>query len=125
MRGDDNGYKKKINNLKDYAELAQASYFYFDLERYVLESDMSITLNEIISSNYNGKMAGEKEKIGKEYHFIGKKKLNGEFSEIQAKNFAERYEIYFHQANTASGFSAALFYDTQFRIIHINLWRIK
>ncbi|GAD18946.1 hypothetical protein [Helicobacter fennelliae] len=43
MRGDDNGYKKKINNLKDYAELAQASYFYFDLERYVLESDMSIT----------------------------------------------------------------------------------
>ena len=111
MRGDDNGYKKKINNLKDYAELAQASYFYFDLERYVLESDMSITLNEIISSNYNGKMAGEKEKIGKEYHFIGKKKLNGEFSEIQAKNFTKRYEVKIHQNNTLHGFSATLFYD--------------
>lgn len=40
-------------------------------------------------------------------------KLNGKFSEIQAKNFAQRYKIYFHQANTLSGFSATLFYDTQ------------
>ena len=31
-------------------------------------------------------------------------KLNGEFSEIQAKNFAKRYKIKFHQANTLSGF---------------------
>ncbi|WP_276950839.1 Mbeg1-like protein [Helicobacter rodentium] len=40
-------------------------------------------------------------------------KLNGEFSEIQAKNFAKRYKIKFHQANTLSGFSATLFYDIQ------------
>lgn len=56
-------------------------------------------------------MAGEKEKIGKEYHFIGKKKLNGEFSEIQAKNFTKRYEVKIHQNNTLHGFSATLFYD--------------
>lgn len=108
------GNKKKINNLKDYAELAWASYFYFDLDECVLkENDIKITTNEIISLSYNGKMAGEKEKIGEEYHFISKKKLNGEFSEIQAKNFAQRYKIYFHQPNTLSGFSATLFYDTQ------------
>lgn len=39
-------------------------------------------------------------------------KLNGEFGEIQAKNFAKRYEVIFHQPNTTSGFSATLFYDT-------------
>ena len=59
------------------------------------------------------KMAGEKEKIGEKYDFIGKRKLNGEFGEIQANTFIKRYKIKFHQANTASGFSATLFYDTQ------------
>ncbi|HFF9557095.1 TPA: Mbeg1-like protein [Campylobacter jejuni] len=39
--------------------------------------------------------------------------LNGEFGEIQAKNFAKKYEIKFHQPNTASGFSATLFYDKE------------
>ncbi|OCR11968.1 hypothetical protein BA919_09045 [Helicobacter pullorum] len=38
-------------------------------------------------------------------------KLNGEFGEIQAKNFAKRYEIIFHQPNTPTGFSATLFSD--------------
>lgn len=38
-------------------------------------------------------------------------KLNGEFSEIQAKNFAKRYEVIFHQPNTLTGFSATLFSD--------------
>ena len=40
-------------------------------------------------------------------------KLNGEFGEIQAQNFAKRYKIYLHQPNTLMGFSATLFYDTQ------------
>ncbi|WP_240811456.1 lipase family protein, partial [Campylobacter helveticus] len=40
-------------------------------------------------------------------------KLNGEFSELQAKNFSQRYEVKFHQPNTASGFSATLFYDKE------------
>ncbi|RDU59407.1 hypothetical protein CQA53_11490, partial [Helicobacter didelphidarum] len=105
--------KQAINHLRDYAELAQASYFYFDLDEYVLQDDTPITLYEIIALNYKDKMAGKKEKIGKEYHFVSKDKLNGEFGEIQAQRFAKRYKIYFHQPNTRSGFSATLFYDTQ------------
>lgn len=40
-------------------------------------------------------------------------KLNGEFGELQTKNFIQRYEVQFHQPNTTSGFSATLFYDKQ------------
>lgn len=106
--------KAKIDDLRDYAELAQASYFYFDLEGYELkENNIKLTLNEIISLKYNGKMAGKKEQIGNEYHFIDKKELNGEFSEMQTNEFTKRYKIYFRQPNTASGFSATLFYDAQ------------
>ena len=104
----------KLDDLKNYAELAQASYFYFDLDGYVLkENNITITLNEIISSNYNGKTAGKKIKIGHEYYLTDTRELNGEFGELQAKEFIKRYKIYFHQANTVSGFSATLFYDTQ------------
>ncbi|WP_223209635.1 Mbeg1-like protein, partial [Campylobacter coli] len=39
--------------------------------------------------------------------------LNGEFGELQTKNFIQRYEVQFHQPNTTSGFSATLFYDKQ------------
>ena len=106
--------KTQINNLKDYAELAQASYFYFDLESYILqENETIITLNELVSLSYNGKIVGKKEKVGQEYSFIGKGELNGEFGEIQAQNFAKRYTIKFHQPNTFSGFSATLFYDKE------------
>ncbi|MWV68742.1 lipase family protein, partial [Helicobacter saguini] len=106
--------KQIVSDLKDYAELAWASYFYFDLEKYVLQkNDNMVTLYEIINLNYKGRMAGKKEKIGKEYYFVSKDKLNGEFGELQAQNFAKRYQIYFHQPNTKSGFSATLFYDTQ------------
>ena len=106
--------KQQINNLKDYAELAQASYFYFDLESYILqENETIITLNELVSLSYNGKIVGKKEKVGQEYSFIGKGELNGEFGEIQAQNFAKRYTIKFHQPNTTSGFSATLFEYTK------------
>ena len=106
--------KQQINKLRDMAELAQASYFYFDLEDYILQNnETTITLNELVSLSYNGKIAGKKEKVGQEYSFIGKGELNGEFGEIQAQNFAKRYEIRFHQPNTASGFSATLFEDKQ------------
>ncbi|MCR6588513.1 lipase family protein, partial [Campylobacter insulaenigrae] len=40
-------------------------------------------------------------------------KLNGEFGELQARNFSQRYEVQFHQPNTTSGFSATLFYDKE------------
>ncbi|MEA8918946.1 hypothetical protein QRY39_08740, partial [Campylobacter jejuni] len=50
--------------------------------------------------------------VGQKYSFISKGELNGEFGELQTKNFIQRYEVQFHQPNTTSGFSAALFYDT-------------
>ncbi|ECQ5791743.1 lipase family protein [Campylobacter coli] len=106
--------QEKINELKDYAELAQASYFYFDLEDCILqENETIITLNELLNLSYNGKIAGKKEKVGQKYSFISKGELNGEFREIQTQNFAKRYIIKFHQPNTFSGFSATLFYDIQ------------
>ncbi|XAK45914.1 Mbeg1-like protein [Campylobacter coli] len=106
--------KEKINKLRDYAELAQASYFYFDLKGYILqENETIVALNELVSLSYNGKIAGKKEKVGQEYSFIGKGELNGEFGELQARNFSQRYEIKFHQPNALSGFSATLFYDKE------------
>lgn len=106
--------KEKIDKLRDYAELAQASYFYFDLKGYILqENETIVILNELVNLSYNGKIAGRKEKVGQEYSFIGKGELNGEFGELQARNFSQRYEVKFHQPNTLSGFSATLFYDKE------------
>ncbi|EFR7980649.1 TPA: hypothetical protein SBF13_001787 [Campylobacter jejuni] len=58
--------QEKINELKDYAELAQASYFYFDLEDCILqENETIITLNELLNLSYNGKIAGKKKRSDK------------------------------------------------------------
>ncbi len=136
----------QINNLKDYAELAQASYFDFNLLKdsngnprkiYELDSnkekikdesyprgykEIEINLEHIVNQKYyNHEVLVNLEKGDDIFTKMKNEakdsfnldKLNGEFGEMQAKNFAERYEIYFHQANTASGFSATLFYDTQ------------
>ncbi|HEB9322409.1 TPA: hypothetical protein RZK33_001757 [Campylobacter coli] len=47
--------KEKINKLRDYAELAWASYFYFDLKGYILqENETIVTLSELVSLSYNG-----------------------------------------------------------------------
>ena len=136
----------QINNLKDYAELAWASYFYFDFLKdsnniprkiYELDSkndkikdesyprgykEIEITLEHIVNQKYyNHEVLVSLEKGDDIFTKMKNEakdsfnldKLNGEFSEIQTKNFAERYKIYFHQANTLSGFSATLFYDIQ------------
>ena len=138
--------KQHINNLKDYAELAQASYFCFDLLKdsngiprniYELDSngnkikdesyprgykEMEVTLEHIVSQKHKGQevlVNFEKgddiftEMRNKANETFNSDKLNGEFGEIQAKNFAKRYKIYLHQPNTLMGFSATLFYDTQ------------
>ena len=138
--------KRYINNLKDYAELAQASYFYFDLrfdsngiprKIYELDSnnnkikdekyprgykEIEITLEHIVNKKYQGQevlinlqqgddiLTKMRNDANESFNFD---KLNGEFGEIQAKNFAKRYKIYLHQPNTLIGFSATLFYDTQ------------
>ncbi|TQR60604.1 hypothetical protein [Campylobacter troglodytis] len=138
--------QQTINNLKDYAELAQASYFYFDLLKdskgnsrkiYELDSkgnkikdesysrgykELILNLEHIVSSKYSGQevLINLKQddtwqskllnSLDEKFNFDT---LNGEFGELQAKEFIKRYKIYFHQANTVSGFSATLFYDTQ------------
>lgn len=138
--------KQVLNNLRDYAELAQASYFYFDLFKdsqdmprkiYELDSqgnkikdesyprgykEIEITLEHIVSQKYYNQevlvnlQQGDdiftkmRNDTSETFNFD---KLNGEFGEIQAKNFAKRYKIYLHQPNTLMGFSATLFYDTQ------------
>ena len=136
--------KQHINNLKDYAELAQASYFCFDLLKdsqsiprkiYELDSngnkikdesyprgykEMEVTLEHIVSQKHKEQevlvnlQQGDdiftkmRNDANESFNFD---KLNGEFSEIQAKNFAKRYKIYLHQPNTLMGFSATLFSD--------------
>ncbi|MDE7235268.1 MAG: lipase family protein [Helicobacter japonicus] len=138
--------KQQINKLRDNAELAQASYFYFDFLKdsnniprkiYELDSkndkikdekyprgykEIEITLEHIVNQKYyNHEVLVNLEKGDDIFTKMKNEakdsfnldKLNGEFSEIQAKNFAKRYKIKFHQANTLSGFSATLFYDIQ------------
>ena len=131
--------KETINNLKDYAELAQASYFNLEFidNRNIFELDSNnekisdifyprkyketkITLFYSISQKYYNQevlmnlQQGDdiftkmRNDANETFNFD---KLNGEFSEIQARNFAKRYEIIFHQPNTLTGFSATLFSD--------------
>ena len=132
--------KAQINNLKNYAELAQASYFNFDFignrKIYKLDSqsnkikdesyprgykEIEITLEHIINKKYQGQEVlinlkqdntWQSNLLNSLDEKFNSDKLNGEFGEVQAKNFAKRYEIKLHQPNTASGFSATLFYDT-------------
>ena len=128
--------KQYINNLKDYAELAQASYFYFDLFKdsqgiprniYELDSngnkikdesyprgykEMEVTLEHIVSQKHKEQevlvnfekgddiFTKMRNDANESFNFD---KLNGEFGEIQAQNFAKRYKIKFHQPNTFSG----------------------
>ncbi|RDU61955.1 Mbeg1-like protein [Helicobacter sp. MIT 14-3879] len=133
--------KIQINNLKDYAELAWASYFYFDFlnTRNIFELDsnqekiqdknssrdyreVKINLEHIISQKYKDQevlinLKKDDTWQSRMLNFLDEKtnydKLNGEFGELQARNFSQRYEIKFHQPNTLSGFSATLFYDMQ------------
>ncbi|EFB7094839.1 DUF2974 domain-containing protein [Campylobacter coli] len=131
--------KTQINNLKDYAELAQASYFNFEFidNRNIFELDSNnekipdisyprkyketkITLLHSISQKYYNQevlvnlQQGDdiftkmRNDANETFNFD---KLNGEFGEVQANNFAKRYEIIFHQPNTPTGFSATLFSD--------------
>ncbi len=131
--------KGYINDLKDYAELAQASYFNFEFmgnrKIYELDSqgnkikdekyprgykEVEITLEHIINKKYQGQevlvnlqqdddiFTKMRNDANEAFNFD---KLNGEFGEIQAKNFLKKYDVLIHQPNTHSGFSATLFSD--------------
>ncbi|EAJ9078477.1 lipase family protein [Campylobacter jejuni] len=112
-----------INNLRGYAELAQASYFnfmYINNDEREMDS-YKIGQNRFPKDKDNIENLEYTKTLSKKYkdYFIYDDSialyptLNGEFGEIQAKNFAKKYEIKFHQPNTASGFSATLFYDKE------------
>ncbi|RDU61573.1 hypothetical protein CQA53_09935, partial [Helicobacter didelphidarum] len=112
--------KQQIKNLRDYAELAWASYFnltYIDGQK---ANDFTIGTERILKDEENIEKFEYYKALSKDYkdYFIYDDslvfypKLNGEFSSLQAKRFATRYEVKFHQPNTFSGFSATLFYDT-------------
>ncbi|PZT47252.1 hypothetical protein B6S12_10030 [Helicobacter valdiviensis] len=133
--------KTQINKLKDYVELAQASYFNFEFinSRNVFELDsnrekiqdknslrgyreIKVNLEHIISQKYKDEEVLIDLRLddawqSKMLNFFDEKtnfdELNGEFGELQARNFSQRYEIKFHQPNTLSGFSATLFYDKE------------
>ncbi|EAI4099661.1 DUF2974 domain-containing protein [Campylobacter jejuni] len=115
--------KELINNLRDYAELAQASYFnfmYINNDERKMDS-YKIGQNRFLKDKDNIENLEYIKTLSKKYkdYFIYDDSialyptLNGEFGEIQVKNFAKKYEIKFHQPNTASGFSATLFYDKE------------
>ena len=131
--------KQKINNLRDYAELAQASYFNFEFmgnrKIYELDSnnnkikdekyprgykEIEITLEHIINKKYQGQEVlinlkqdntWQSNLLNSLDEKFNRDKLNGEFGEIQAKNFLKKYDVLIHQPNTHSGFSATLFSD--------------
>lgn len=157
--------KQRVKKIRDYAELAQVSYFYFDLLKdsngiprkiYELDSngnkikdekyprgykEMEVTLEHIVNKKYqeqevlvnfekDDSIFAEMKNSAKEVFNFDK--LNGEFGEIQAKRFFERYDLLIHQPNTESGFSATLFqnketkeYTLAIRGTEFNLEQIK
>ena len=111
--------KETINNLKDYAELAQASYFYFDLFKdsqgitrkiYELDSnsnkikdesyprgykEIEITLEHIVSQKHKGQEVLINLKQDNTWQSILLNSLDEKFNSdklngIQAKNFAKK-----------------------------------
>ncbi|HDZ4962993.1 TPA: hypothetical protein RTH17_001830 [Campylobacter jejuni] len=108
--------KEQIKKLKDNAELAMASYAYFnlvgkkindnDLKKTKIARNPIITYADVLDLTYKGYVTSE------HATFFNPEKLDGDFSPLQAKQFFERYDLLIYQPNTESSFSAALFYDT-------------
>ena len=100
--------RRQIQNLKDYAELAWASYGYFECigNRFDKEKDKFVSIANVLDIQYKDlKIIDEKGfKIAT---------LKGDFTPTQAKNFFEHYELLEYCPNTDSGFSATLFKDTK------------
>ena len=103
--------KQQIDDLRDYAELAMASYGYWHLigkkfankTEYKDRKDTEIAMSDILDSAYNGYVTSE------HTMFINTEKLEGEMTPTQAKHFFKKYELLIHQPNTESGFSVTLF----------------
>ena len=111
--------KLLINQIKNAAELAMASYGYYDLigkkitndrEKSGDKADKPITLHDILDSTYNNYIATEQDISGKDIE-IGI--LKGDMTPTQAKRFFDKCDILIHQPNTESGFSATLFQNKE------------
>ncbi|MDY5821611.1 MAG: hypothetical protein SPJ83_02260 [Helicobacter sp.] len=107
--------KQQINRLRDNAELAWASYGYFDLvgkkfdnkDKYNDRKNTVITLHDILDSTYKDYVTSNHTTL------INPEYLKGDFSPLQAKRFFSRYDLLIHQPNTESGFSATLFQNKE------------
>ncbi|EAK8023719.1 hypothetical protein FXR79_04475 [Campylobacter coli] len=101
-------HKQQIQNFRDNAELAWASYGYFHFigKNYNLRNKDKKKLDSFIKDN--NRMPTYTDILNMEYNSL----FDGEFSPLQAKQFFERYDLLIHQPNTESSFSATLFYDT-------------
>lgn len=112
--------KEQIKKLRDNAELAWASYGYFDFidKQYSFDEKdkdkfktLYAKINNIDESNekvQNAK-ATYTDILNMEYNSL----FDGDFSPLQAKQFFSRYDLLKHCPNTNSGFFATLFYDKQ------------
>ncbi|PZT47256.1 hypothetical protein B6S12_10055 [Helicobacter valdiviensis] len=101
--------KQQIKNLRDYAELAWASYGYFncvDNKFDIKDEDKIVAFENVLDIAYkNSKIIDERGfKIGK---------LDGDFGKEQAKRFFSRYDLLKHCPNTDLGFSATLFQEKE------------
>ncbi|WP_258865037.1 hypothetical protein [Helicobacter sp. MIT 14-3879] len=103
--------KEMINKLKENAELAWASYGYYDLigKKFKDKKDkygnlLTITLHDIMDATYFDYETQDST-------FFNTFKLKGDMTPTQAKRFFSRYDLLIHQPNTTSGFSATLFED--------------
>ena len=114
--------KEQIEKLKDNAELAWASYGYFDLvgkefetkatKQVGREKNPTITLTDILNMDYKGYETSDST-------FFNTHELKGDFSPTQAQQFFERYTLIGHIPDDKirhipydkRGFSATIFYD--------------
>ena len=116
--------KQQIKKLRDNAELAWASYGYFDLveKKFDIKDEriknslridnLTITQTDILDLTYNKYIAVESNPH-KPDDEIKVGKLKGDFTPTQTQRFFERYDILIHQPNTESGFSATLFQNKE------------
>ena len=134
--------KEIIKKLRDYAELAWASYgcFHFFLEKQsksyflVIQDEKGkeikdidnklkikeIYITDILNTKYKNYRVVEPIQLGKEHKEITVGTLKGDFTPTQAKNFFEKYELLdfcpkFDIKNNerVKGFHACLFQDRE------------
>ncbi|EMZ37013.1 hypothetical protein LS77_011365 [Helicobacter bilis] len=110
---------EQIKKLRDYAELAWASYGHFHLadKDYGPKgwwNEDKKKLDEFIKNNK--RIPTHTDILNIEYKQIFK----GDFAPLQAQNFFERYELLIHQPNTeSSDFSATFFYNKESKALSI------